>query len=81
MFLSTIHGDIRNYCVMKKIMSQIELSPATDFRYETKVGFLFMVGEARFLWGPPSLTPKAKHRGLMALPVFKVLVEDPPPGI
>lgn len=46
MFLSTIHGEIRNYCVMKKIMSQIELSPVTDFRYETKVGFLFMVGEA-----------------------------------
>ena len=40
--------DQKLLCVMKKIMSQIELSPVTDFRHETKVGFLFMVGEVVF---------------------------------
>lgn len=75
--------DQKLLCVMKKFMSQIELSPVTDFRYETKVGFLFMVGEATQLpcWflGTTITDPKAKHGGLVALPVFSVLVEDPPP--
>lgn len=49
---------------MKKIMSQIELSPVTDFRYETKVGFWFMVGEATQLallvsLGTTTTDPKA----------------------
>lgn len=30
----------------EKIMSQIKPSSVTDFRYETKVGFSFIVGEA-----------------------------------
>lgn len=40
----------------KKSMSQMKASPVTDFRYETKVGFSFIVGGAR------PLTPKAKLR-------------------
>lgn len=38
----------------EKSMSQTKPSPVTDFRYETKVGFSFIVS------GPRPLTPKAK---------------------
>lgn len=53
---------------MKKIMSQIELSPVTDFRHGTKVGFLFMVGEAAQLallvsLGTTVTDPQSKTQG------------------
>lgn len=43
-------------CIMKKIMSQVKPSLVTDVRYETKVGFLFIVGEATGLAPRPGFS-------------------------
>lgn len=59
----------------EKIMSQVELSPITDFLYETKVGFSFIVGEVT------PLTLQSKTEGWWHFPGFDVPVTDPPPAI
>lgn len=60
----------------EKLMSQIKPNPVTDFRYETKVGFSFIVGEAIPL-APILGFSGGKTEGWWHIHVFDVSVQIP----
>lgn len=60
----------------EKLMSQIKSNPVTDFRYETKVGFSFIVGEAIPL-APILGFSGGKIEGWWHIHVFDVSVQIP----